>query len=346
MDAGGRSVAGQAATGINRTVSGAEASCSPVGMGVHAGSHGCMGGAKHLSLSLVLCLTVSLLGCAPAANTPQESDAASAQSSSLDEKVETESNPSTGGGSTGGARSGRHASADIPKLYQVLYDNSLETTGPLAQTVRLRLWIRYMGLSEAQVSLLKTLATRFQTRKAALLVEQESILTPYAQALEPLLQQLNEGLKSGLATEDDLAKLAQDISSLQLSQRREEQLQTARIKALRAVLSDAREFLNTLDPEQEERMVTCLFLLRNEVDPFANPGTYRELVGPSWNAGDFSSLLNKKDRKDSHLNVGGLWDIDPETAAQFDYANIERPILMFYLLKEPGLLDALNQVQP
>lgn len=337
-------MAGQGATGINRTASRTEASGSPAGVGVYTGIPVRMGMGRALSLSLAL----SLFGCAPAANTPQEGDAASAQSSSLDEKVETNagSSASTGAGASSSVRSASHASAEIPRLYQVLYDNSLETTGPLAQTVRLRLWIRYMGLSDAQLSLLKSLALRFQTRKATLLTEQDAILTPYAQALEPLLQQLNEGLKSGLATEDDLAKLAQDISSLQLNQRREEQLQTARIKALRAVLSDAREFLNTLDPEQEGRMVTCLFLLRNEVDPFANPGTYRELVGPSWNAGDFSSLLNQKDRKDSHLNVGGLWDIDPEIAAQFDYANIERPILMFYLLKEPGLLDALNQVQP
>lgn len=289
------------------------------------------------ALLSAVCLTWGM-ACAPAGESPREGDAALAQSSSSDEK------PVENGGK-GSAKSAR-VLPEIPKLYQVLYDNSLESATPLALVVRLRLWIRYMELSDSQVALLKTIAGRFQARTSSFVTEQDAILTPYAQALEPLLTQLNEGLKSGMATEDDLTKLTQQISALQLNQRREEQLQTARIKALRAVLSDARDFLNTLSPEQEERMVTCLFLLRNQVDPFANPGTYRGLVGPSWNAGDFSSLLKEPNAKDSHVNVGGLWDIDPETAAQFDYANIERPILMFYLLKEPGLVEALTQIQP
>lgn len=230
-----------------------------------------------------------------------------------------------------------------PRLYQVLYDAPTDSrTGELGQKLRIALWIKYMALSTSQQELLLTLAQRFKSREKVWLEEQAQELARYEAALDPLYQEAFAQVASGTATEATLEVLAQQLEGVHITLRQEEKLQTARVKAVRAVLSDAREFLNSLDPVQEEKLVSSLFFLRREVDPFATPGTYRELVGPTWNAGDFSALLSQKNRTDSHLNIGGLWDIDTETSERFNYVNIQRPMLMFYVLKEPTLMPTLE----
>lgn len=230
-----------------------------------------------------------------------------------------------------------------PRLYQVLYNAPTDSrTGELGQKLRIAVWVRYMSLSRSQQELLLTLAQRFKSREQQWLDEQAQELARYEVALEPLYREAFEQVVGGEVREDRLDALAQQLEGVQVTLRQEEKLQTSRVKAVRAVLSDAREFLNTLDPVQEEKLVTSLFFLRKEVDPFATPGTYRELVGPTWNAGDFSALLNQKQRRDGHLNIGGLWDIDAETAERFNYVNIQRPMLMFYVLKEPTLISTLE----
>lgn len=250
------------------------------------------------------------------------------------------------GGEKGPGDSATRTSGDVdrydaPRLYQVLYDTPVGAS-PLGQNVRIRLWAQYMGLSRAQLELLKGIGKRFQERKQGLEAEQREAQERYARELEPLFLRVQALLAQPSPNPQEMDRLAEEIAGIQVAQRKEDALQVARIRTVRSVLGDAREFLNTLDPVQEEKLVTALFFLRQEVDPFANPGTYREIVGPTWNAGDFSSLLRQKDRRDQHLNIGGLWGIDTDTAERFNYVNIQRPMLMFFILKEPTLVAAID----
>jgi len=239
----------------------------------------------------------------------------------------------------GGQRNSRDGGQ---KLYQLLYDyHFTEPLSTLGQKVRILIWVRYMGFSRAQKRLLLNLAQRYQKRQQTVTREREVIIRHYEEQLEPIYREIHQAIAVPEPDEARLGELARQLESSQLAFKREDELHSLNIQMVRAVLSEERDFLNTLRPQQEEKLVTSLFFLREQLDPFAHPGAYRSIIGPTWNAGDFSSLVRKTNPKESHLNIGGLWGIDLESSERYDYANVRRSAILFFVMKEPALEAAL-----
>lgn len=242
--------------------------------------------------------------------------------------------PSVGGAST---------LSTVPPLYQLLFEEpSPSSAGELEQALRIRLWCRYMEFSKLQLELLSGLGTRFQERQATLTRDRAEAQGEYDTALTPLLQALDEALRAPGTSEERLEQLAREVHGVQLRHRLEEKLMSAQVQAVRSVMDDAQQLLVTLDPVQKEKLVTSLFFLRGEVDPFATPGTYENLIGPSWNMGDFTALLRQKEPRQGQLDIGGLWGIKTGPDDRFQYNNIKREVIMVFVLKQPALVGALE----
>lgn len=232
----------------------------------------------------------------------------------------------------------------VPRLYQLLYDQQF--TAPLdtlGQQVRIWIWLEYMGFDESQLRRLQRLGERFQTRVAEMNTQMDQLIAQYEAGLVPRYEEIYTLLKRGDATEAELEAAAERLAVSALSSQRDEALRELRVATLRAILNDEKEFLYTLSPEQEQKFVTSLYFLRHTIDPFAAPATYREIIGPTWNAGDFTSLLRKKEG-DAHLNIGGLWGIQPGAADNPNYAHIKRSMVLFYVLKEPMLAPTIAEM--
>ncbi len=230
------------------------------------------------------------------------------------------------------------------RLYQLLYDyQTTEPMSSLGQKVRILIWIRYMDLSPAQQELLLSLGRRYQQRRKTVEAESARIIAAFEKRLEPIYQRIHDEISKPVPDNDVLGELAHELQGTIITHGAEDELHSMRIRMLRSMISDEDSFLHTLSPEQEERLVTSLFFLRQEIDPFANPETYRDVIGPTWNAGDFSSLLRRNKPKDDHLNIGGLWGLDMDEDMRINYADIRRPIVLFYVLKQPALVPALEE---
>ncbi len=230
------------------------------------------------------------------------------------------------------------------RLYQLLYD--YQTTEPMAtlgQKVRILMWIRYLDLSPAQQELLLNLGRRYQSRREVVEEETARIVGEFEKRLEPVYQRIYEEIIKPVPDQRVLDDIAHELQGLIMAHSAEDELHAMRARMVRTILSDEESFLHTLSPEQEEKLVTSLFFLRRQIDPFANPETYRKVIGPTWNAGDFSALLRRNKPKDDHLNIGGLWNIDMDEENRINYADIRRPIVLFYVLKEPALVPALEE---
>ncbi len=238
------------------------------------------------------------------------------------------------------------ASEDEPdiKLYQLLYDYEVtEPLSTLGQKVRILIWIRYMDLSTAQQELLLALARKFRERRAVVERETRAITEAYERRLEPIYERIYQEVTRPVPDQKVLDELARELHGVIIAHSAADELHTMRVRMLRTVLSDETSFLHSLSPEQEEKLVTSLFFLRQEVDPFANPQTYRDIIGPTWNAGDFSSLLKRSRPRNDHLNIGGLWGLDLDEENRINYADIRRPIVLFYVLKQDALVPALEE---
>ncbi len=241
---------------------------------------------------------------------------------------------------------GAHADDDKPKvkLYELLYDyHFTEPLSTLGQKVRILIWLRYMDFSAGQRRLLLNLGRRFQKRMASVLAEEEKIIQTYEKEIEPVYREIYDALNVQAPDEVRLSELAERLAAENLIYRREDELRNLRIQMVRSAMSEGRDFLHSLSRDQEEKLVTSLFFLRREIDPLANPGLYRSVIGPTWNAGDFSSLLRTKKRKESNLNIGGLWGIDIDPREKSNYVNIRRSVILFFVLKDPALVVALEE---
>ncbi len=231
----------------------------------------------------------------------------------------------------------------LPPLYQLLHDRQFgEPLGELGQQVRIWIWLDYMAFDRSQLRRLQRLEERYRDRVAAMNDSADAIIEAHEAKLLPQYQALYEALKSGEASEDALSQMAGQLVSAQYMAERDEALRLLRIKTLRETLADEREFLYSLSPDQEQRLVSSLFFLRTVIDPFSNPGTYRDVVGSTWNAGDFTALLRSKEGV-KQLDIGGIWGIEEGAERPPNYANIKRNIILFYVLREPALAPTLGE---
>ena len=230
-------------------------------------------------------------------------------------------------------------------LYQLLYDEHF--TPPLhelGQKVRIWIWLREMQFDGSQLRRLQHLSERYQTLTTQLAGELETLVTSYEAQLVPQYQQLYEALQKGEPSNSELNKLAENLEVAAITSRRDVEMREKRLAVLREILNDEREFLHTLSPEQEQKLVTALFFLRHTIDPFTAPGTYKEVVGSVWNAGDFTSLMDTEANDVEHLDIGGLWGIKPNRRESPDYSQIRRGVVLFYALREPTLATTIQEL--
>lgn len=242
------------------------------------------------------------------------------------------------------AGAGASVDEEIPRLYQLLHDEHF--TAPmddLGQKVRIWIWLDWMAFDISQLRRLQRLGERFQVRVRDMQGESERLLGEYESQLVVHYETLYDVLRQENPDPEALEAIAKRLSVAALSSKRDEALRELRIQTLKTIMSDEKDFLYTLSPEQEQRLVSSLFFLRNEIDPFTNPGTYRNIIGPTWNAGDFTALM-RNNKGDDHLNIGGLWGFGQGQKREPNYGHIKRQVVLFYVLKEPMLAETAGEM--
>jgi hypothetical protein len=233
-----------------------------------------------------------------------------------------------------------------PPLYQLLYDYSfLPAVQYKQQRVRLLIWLRHMRLSEWQLESLKDLAAKVDAERARIDATQAAVVQSYEPKVGRVYDDLWTQLQTGAELDDaQVEEAASALLGARLQHAREKELLALRLQGVRAVQELERDWINSLDPRQEAVMVDAIFLLRHRLDPYANPGDFRQLVGSIYVAGEWGTLnRGSYDPDVDHLNIGGLWS----DVAMRDYEgpvfnDARREILLYMVLLEPALAEAVG----
>lgn len=229
---------------------------------------------------------------------------------------------------------------DDAPLYRKLYSfGFLPETQADEQRVRLRIWLRHMDFDRYQLELLQELAARVERERKEVEARQREIVTSYEPQIRGVYQQLGSALDAD-ASNEELARIG---DGLDIIHQREQELLELRGRSVRTVFEIEAPFLQTLTPKQETRFSDALFLLRHRLDPYANPGDFKALVGSVYVAGEFGTLSKTTfDPGEDHLNIGGLWSEKPETLTGPFFPDARREVLLYMVLLEPTLPEAVG----
>lgn len=227
-----------------------------------------------------------------------------------------------------------------PPLYRALYDYSfLPDTQEKEQRVRLLVWLHYMKFNRLQLGLLAELTEKVGRERAAVLERQAAIVNKFKPELDATYDAIWEGLVSG-APEAELDALAPKLAEVHA---REQELLTLRAQSVRTLFEAEAPFLQTLSPGQETLFTDATFVLRHRLDPYANPGDFRALVGEVYQAGQFGALSRATfDPNQDYLNIGGLWSEKPEELTGPQFPDARREIILYMVLLEPSLPEAIT----
>lgn len=230
--------------------------------------------------------------------------------------------------------------SELPPLYRQLYDYAfLPKIQQKEQRVRLLIWLHYMEFSRYQLGLLEELAARTERERQAVENEQRKIVQNYEPTLGATYDRLWDRLQAG-ADETELAGFVGELDGIH---KRETELLELRARSVRALFDAQAPFLRTLSPTQEIRFSDATFLLRNRLDPYANPGDFNALIGSVYVAGEFGALTRPTFTPDEdHLNIGGLWSEDPETLSGPYFPDARREVILYMVLLEPALPEAIT----
>jgi hypothetical protein len=227
-----------------------------------------------------------------------------------------------------------------PALYRKLYDYAfLPQVQYSEQRVRLALWLRHMDFQRHQLGLLSELAARTTREREEVERVAAGIAEEHEPAIGAVYDQLWEGMKAN-ASEDELARIGQGLDAVRT---RESDLLDLRARSVRALMEAQQPFLKTLTPRQEALFADATFLLRHRLDPYANPGDFRALIGTIYYAGDFGMLTKPTfDPNEDHLNIGGLWSEEPQELAGPHFPDARREVVLYMVLLEPALPEAIG----
>lgn len=227
-----------------------------------------------------------------------------------------------------------------PPLYRQLYDYAfLPEVQHREQRVRLLVWLRHMEFSRYQLGLLSELAARTNRERQDVEALVDTMVKEHEPAVGAVYDELWEGLRAGV-TEEELARIGAGLDAVRV---REEDLLQLRARSVRTLLEAQQPFLRTLTPTQEALFADATFLLRHRLDPYANPGDFRSLVGTIYYAGDFGMLTKSTfDPNEDHLNIGGLWSEEPAEIAGAFFPEARREAILYMVLLEPALPEALD----
>ncbi len=227
----------------------------------------------------------------------------------------------------------------LPPLYRKLYDYAfLPSVQTSEQRVRLRVFLRALDFDLYQLGLLEELQGFTQREFASVAAKNAEITGTYEPEIGKVYEELWAAMERG-ASDEELGKIGERLDGVK---RRESELLALRATSVRTVLEQESTFLGTLTPRQDTMFADAIFALRHRLDPWANPGDFRELVGTVYVAGEFGTLTRPTYTPDEdHLNIGGLWSAEPEKLAGPYFQDARREIILYMLLLEPALPEAL-----
>ncbi len=231
-----------------------------------------------------------------------------------------------------------------PPLYQMLYDApALPGSKALQQRVRILIWLRHLGLDEAQLSRLQELRQVVTTRRQRIKEAEENLARKWEPQENSIYTRIWDELRAGTSVDDpEMATLTEQMRELRAGGEREREMLKLRLQGIRAVLEAQRPFLATLNPKQETLLTDAVFFLRNRLDPIGNPGDFRALVGSIYDPGQYAVLTRgNSEWARAPLNIGALWADEPplEGGALHE---ARREVLLYLVLLEPGLGPAIE----
>lgn len=231
----------------------------------------------------------------------------------------------------------------LPPLYRKLYDYAfLPEVQEQEQRVRLRIWLRYLKFDRYQLGQLEELAGFARREFDAVHARHMEIATRYEPQIAAVYTEIDAAQAAG-ATEEVLTTLAAKLDAID---RRETEMLELRSTSVRTILDREQTFLGTLTPKQDTLFADAVFALRHRLDPWANPGDFHELVGTVYVAGQFGTLTRPTyEAGEDHLNIGGLWSPEPEKLAGPYFQDARRDVILYMLLLEPALPDAVAAVK-
>lgn len=228
----------------------------------------------------------------------------------------------------------------LPPLYRQLYDYAfLPETQAAEQRVRILVWLRHMDFNRYQLGLLQELHARFARERSQLQDAQAQAVAVHEPTVRATYDRLWEGLNAGMS-DADLAKMGLGLDAVR---GREQDLLALRTRVIRGLLEAEDALLRTLTPHQEALFADATFLLRHRLDPYANPGDFRALVGSVYNVGEFGALTKPTfDPNEDHLDVAGLWSAEGSAVEQARFPDVRREVLLYMVLLEPTLPEAIG----
>jgi hypothetical protein len=227
----------------------------------------------------------------------------------------------------------------LPPLYRKLYDYAfLPAAQDAEQRVRLRVFLRALDFDLYQLGLLEELHGFARREFTAVAARNVEITGSYEPELARVHAELWAAMDRG-ASDEELGRIGAQLDGVK---RRETELLELRATSVRTVLDQERTFLGTLTPKQDIMFADAIFALRHRLDPWANAGDFRELVGSVYVAGEFGTLIRPTyDPDEDHLNIGGLWSAEPEKLAGPYFQDARREVILYMLLLEPTFPEAL-----
>jgi len=234
---------------------------------------------------------------------------------------------------------------ELPALYIQLYDAPLPASAnPGLQRVRILAWLRAMELSNSQLTSLGELAAATASRQTKLAAAEEQLINSWNARTSTTI----EGIWGALQQGDDpilLDTLARQLAAAGGGDRPAAELATLRLETLRSVMDAQTTFLRALSPEQELQLPFATFFLRDRLDPVGNPGAFSQVVGSTYNPGEYD-VLTRGSRTSAlgHLNIAGLWSDNPalEPDALHD---AQREVILVMALLDPELPAAIVAAQ-
>lgn len=237
------------------------------------------------------------------------------------------------------------ASTQPTPLYQELYAIAgLPGFPEVASRVRLLAWLRELELSPAQLAALERLRQLAAERRQRLAEAQRARITALAKAEQATLEQVWKLLSSGTPLDDPAFSAAADeLRSARTATGNTDpnaEFVRMRLEGVRAILDAEQDFLHSLSPAQEKRMVDAMFALRDRLDPIAEPQAFDSLIGSIYEPGQYAVLARGTHGAANPFDIGGLWSEDPELSGEA-LPSARREVILFLVLEEPGLEQAI-----
>ncbi|MBK9646452.1 MAG: hypothetical protein IPO67_15080 [Deltaproteobacteria bacterium] len=148
-----------------------------------------------------------------------------------------------------------------------------------------------------------------EAERARIDAAQAELLAASEPTLTATYDSLWAKLSAGASLDDPaLAEAAAPLIDARKHHERADALLALRLQGVKAVLEAERPWLATLSPKQEALLTDSLFLLRHRLDPYANPGDFKALVGTVFSAGEYGHAHpGSFTQTDDQLDLSRLW---------------------------------------